>query len=154
MPPALPAYTCVENAAVVKVSVLTARFRTVLAAEMAESQKCTARESGTHRPRPIHGSKAEISSFLLVPPVPSAHNCVANATVVKVSVLTARFCALRLATCHGHAHAGFDLICTGIPYGFENAMLWELESPLGKRLWSCSASVAPLASLLTSRVYS
>ena len=31
----------------------------------------------------------------------------------------------------GHAHAGFDLICTGIPYGFENAMLWELESPLG-----------------------
>ena len=32
-------------------------------------------------------------------------------------------------------------------------MSWELESPLGKRLCSCSASVAPLASLLTSRVY-
>ena len=52
---------------------------------------CSAREPGTPRPRPIHGSKAEISGFLLVPPVPSGHNCVRNAVVVKVSVLTVRF---------------------------------------------------------------
>ena len=64
---------------------------------MADNQKCTAREPGTPRPPPIHGWKAADPGFQTVPPALSAHYCVRNAAVVKVSVLTARFCALPAA---------------------------------------------------------
>ena len=61
-----------RNAGVPNLGVLTGQFRALPAAEIAESQKVTAREPARPRPRPIHHLKALDLGRRLVPYLLSA----------------------------------------------------------------------------------